>query len=454
MSSQIASIQKSLTLHQTAKEETASATGNSPVVRRKRFIRRTVIGDFIVVAGALLLLGRLASPADPFWLSVNPTPFLLIPILLGGRYGPATGLGSGLLAVIGIVWYHAHLGTPVAKFFGSHAFTLACFPILGLICGEIHAFFKSKSLALARRCEELEEKCGQSGANLELFADSNLMLQKRLAVHGVRMNSLDSELRRLLGPGVEDFYAESLALLNRVTDVSEAAIYSVDGIKLKRQALFGNGDDLPEEIRADKVEIIDQAIVEKQMVTCRELWGDTPQLFSNYLAAIPWFDPHSNLIAMLVIRRLPFHCATWHHFAQIETICEWISQFAHLRSDSNSPKTGESYERLVELCVDTHRKHALPSAAAYFVAKENNTLTQKQLQEAISPLLRDTDLATRLSESGANLAVLMPMEGRREAEQLAAQVAADLAEQVDSHLTQTEDLDSAERFLGRLTGHE
>ena len=43
----------------------------------------------------------------------------------------------------------------------------------------------------------------------------------------MRFTSLDSEMRRLLAPSENDLFTDALALLNRVTDISEAAIYTL-----------------------------------------------------------------------------------------------------------------------------------------------------------------------------------------------------------------------------------
>ena len=422
-----------------------------PVTRRRtRLLRRSFAGDTIAIALALGAANYFLFRGDPCWLNSNPTPLLLLPILIGGRYGSFAGLLTGLLTTGAVFGVMHLLGTRPAALLETNTLALAAFPITGLLCGEIHSFFKANAIALSERCDQLEVQHGRASANLELYADSNIALQKRLAVHGVRFTSLDSELRRLLAPSDNDLYSESLALLNRVTDISEAAIYSLDGRELKREALLGNGDELPDTLRSDKVEIIDQALAEKQMVTCRELWGNTPQLFSRHLAAIPWLDPHGEVGAVLLIRRLPFHCVTWQNFAQIETICAWISQYAQLKIDAASPAGEDAYERTVALCIDTHQKHALPSAGVHFVAADDQRITQKKLQDALTPHLRATDVTTRLVGDRPNLAVLLPMEGRREAERLVAQINASLEVPLHTKLTQTKGLDSTERFMRRL----
>ena len=81
---------------------------------------------------------------------------LLLPMLIGGRYGPAAGVGVGLAtsaAVIGIMYA---LGTTPEKIFASYPLTLAALPVAGLICGEIHGFFSRKLGSLAERCSFLK----------------------------------------------------------------------------------------------------------------------------------------------------------------------------------------------------------------------------------------------------------------------------------------------------------
>ena len=127
--------------------------------------------------------------------------------------------------------------------------------------------------------------------------------------------------------------------------------------------------------------------------------------------------------------------------------------------DANSPveeSPGLALERRIErsqnvaLCVETHRKHALPSAAVRFVARTGKRGSQKNLQDAVTPLLRSTDLTTHRGGEHPNLTVLLPMEGRSEAERLIEQVTSNLDMELDANLSQTEDFDSTERFMERL----
>ena len=453
MPSQSASIQKSLTVSEHPNTATKPLTRPStPSVcqkrKRKSVFRRSLVGDLIVISLGLGLINYLLFRSDPFWFKTNPTPILLLPILIGGRYGSGAGLFTGLLTSAAAFGLFNHLGTAPAALLELHPTALVSFPIIGLLCGEIHSFFNAKTIALADRCEELEFASSRSSADLELYADSNLALQRRLAVHGVRFTSLDTELRRLLAPSENSLHSDTLALLNRVSEISEAAIYSI-GKKnvLTREALIGNGDELPETLRADKVEIIEQAIAERQMVTCRDLWGDTPQLFSRHLAAIPEIDPHGEVRAILVIRRLPFHCINWQHFAQIETICAWVSVYGNAR-DAELTDAENSFEKTAELCISTHNRHALPSVAVRLEPGDEQQISQKKLEQIIAPHLRSTDLYQAIEGEKPAVAVLLPMEGKAGAEQVVNSIGADLK----ATYVETESTDSTEQFMEKLTG--
>ena len=455
MPSQTASIQKSLTLTKppSAKQSGSgdlTRSGSGSVKRRSRPLRRSFIGDTIAISIILAATNYLLFRGDPCWLNSNPTPLLLLPILIGGRYGSGAGLFAGLLATGAVFGVMHLLGITPGALVESHVLALAAFPIIGLLCGEIHSFFKAKTLALSERCDQLESLHGRASANLELYADSNNDLQRRLAVHGVRFTSLDSEIRQLMTPSKNDLFTDALSLLNRVTDISEAAFYSV-GKKgqLTREALLGNGDELPETLSPKKVDIIAEAIAEKEMVTCRGLWEKTPLLSSRHLAAIPLMDPHGEVGAILLVRRLPFHCVTWQHFAQIETICQWIANVAGT-SQRSSGESQRDFKQTVELCFDAYRKHALPSTAIHFIAKEDSKLTQERLDKIVTPLLRKIDVTDERTGKQPNLAVILPMEGLSEAERLADQVCSAADEELDFEILESEGFESLEKFLSRL----
>jgi hypothetical protein len=76
------------------------------------------IRDMLLVGCLLGSLNWLVTRGDFGWMGLNPTPWLLLPALLGGRYGVGPGLLAGLCAAISVavVQSSAHNTT-------AHAFT-------------------------------------------------------------------------------------------------------------------------------------------------------------------------------------------------------------------------------------------------------------------------------------------------------------------------------------------
>ncbi|MEY4199785.1 MAG: hypothetical protein RLZZ265_1525, partial [Verrucomicrobiota bacterium] len=61
--------------------------------------------DLTVIAGLLLIVNGFFAPRDFGWLHLHPTPWLLLPVLMGCRYGFGSGMAgaavAGLVVTIG-----------------------------------------------------------------------------------------------------------------------------------------------------------------------------------------------------------------------------------------------------------------------------------------------------------------------------------------------------------------
>ena len=90
---------------------------------------------FVAFFALLALVNYVIVPGDAGWFGVNPTPFLLIPVLLGVRYGFSAGLSAGLLTVLLLVAgrYVAGQGISLTE----HRYTLISFPLFGVLLGQV-----------------------------------------------------------------------------------------------------------------------------------------------------------------------------------------------------------------------------------------------------------------------------------------------------------------------------
>jgi len=108
-------------------------------------VSRVAAIDAVVLAAILVALNFWLAPADPGWLKVNPSPYLLLPILIGGRFGFLPGIGAGIFSVAIIVagqWWWKKVD-PVSSLI-SERYVYSCLVLAGGICGELQHFFSGK----------------------------------------------------------------------------------------------------------------------------------------------------------------------------------------------------------------------------------------------------------------------------------------------------------------------
>ena len=92
--------------------------------------RRFAVVDFLALVVVLGVLNALISRGDPGWFTLNPTPWLVVPAVLGVRYGFAAGVLSGL-ATAGLL-LGARIWWQPAESFADHKFLYASLPLFGV----------------------------------------------------------------------------------------------------------------------------------------------------------------------------------------------------------------------------------------------------------------------------------------------------------------------------------
>jgi hypothetical protein len=80
---------------------------------------RTLL-DTVVIGGVLTAINWLTGRADPGWMLLNPTPWLLLPLLVGARYGLWAGTMAGGLAAAGVLFVPHRLDGGESLLFHGH----------------------------------------------------------------------------------------------------------------------------------------------------------------------------------------------------------------------------------------------------------------------------------------------------------------------------------------------
>ncbi len=398
----------------------------------------------VAVVDALLMVGLLAGInlatvgwRDWGWMELNPTPWLLVPLFMGARYGFGWGVASGT-AVAGMIYAGraVHVirhdeALALADVFTEHLYFFLILPGIGFLTGETQGLLSRKLRNAESQLAETATKEEHLRADLDIAEEARFQVQERLALLGAEQGNLDRQLRGLFEPAAGPVFPGLLRILRDVGGVTDAAMYAVDGPKLSRIAAIGSSDRLPESLFVSEVEMARLAIDRRSLTTIKELWQDAPDQNGDFVAALP-LQGTAGVTVLLLIHRMQFLGTTWRNFNRIQMVCQWVARLVELRGQtaaSPARQTGEAgalvvaeaaLERTLEQAAATRRDWNLPSTLAVFEFKESVPETVAQLlPQAVGSVMRPTDVGSLVSCEGKPVfKVLLPMEGMSEAKAL------------------------------------
>ena len=381
--------------------------------------------DAVTIAGMLALMNFLTARTDPGWMALNPTPWILLPLLTGARYGFRWGFLSGAAASLCLLATLLLTSGSVA----AHSLLFLALPTIGLVAGEAHALFATRLAERDDAVESLTTQRDHLGTDLEVAEDARHQLQERLALLNADTAALDLQMRALFEPGAGPVFPHLLRLLRDTAGVTDAALYQINGTQLSRTALLGAVEALPESLQLDGTEIAHLAVTRQSLVTCRQVWATVPAQNSPWLAALPWPSASGPSRYLLLIHRMNFQSVNWRTFSRIQMICRWVAQFMELRrlDGTTEPTAGpllvtpEVFRRTAADAAAAHREHSLPSTTVAFRLAPGATPEHAaRLGMLIAPQLRTTDLATQYPDG--TIEVLLTFDGPRDADRFTQRV--------------------------------
>jgi len=401
--------------------------------------------DAMVLAVILVALNLWITPTDPGWLKINPSPYLLLPLLMGGRFGFLPGIGAGFLSVIMIMaaQYWLKKVDPISSLHAER-YIYSCLVLTGGICGELQHFFNGKLKHLTGIQATFDQRITKLDNELYLLREAKLEVDRIIATHDSGLSALDTEIRELYLVNDEQFYQQVLALLNRQAHVADAAIYLIQpGHQLVRQAIIGNENFLPQELAPSDAEMALLAIEKKTAVSISEFWKLGATRPEPYLICLPILDADDNPMAVLTITGMPFFSLNRKSVHLITVICKWASKVIQVK------KTAEGNFRMVdgvqkqkiftetilrrnlELASLSHQTHHLPSTLIFFSLPGKALDLQPAFERAIISSVRAGDFAAQLDFGFPNLAVLLPLTGERTAQHGATAALAQISQDAE-----------------------
>ncbi len=363
----------------------------APLVKRTSAWRSTPV-DALILLALLIAANWFLGHDDPGWQRTNPTPWLLLPFFLGGRYGAAAGLVGALLATAAVLVLQWALGnmTPQALFTAKPYFFLSF--VIGAAVGTVvHRLVTGPAEQLRRHAISLADRNQRLEEDGALYRANEEKLQQALLLHGADNVSLHGEIQRLFAGDRDRFDHALLDLFVREFGIIAAALYRDDTGRhssLTRTAATGGDESaFPEKLPDPGAPLADAALAGGQLATWKSQWdGGVPTRESEevsaskpHLAAIPWRQSAATSPsprAILLIGRMEFGKIRWDAFAGIEAVLAWClgrQEPAALAGDAAVDHETrilpqEAFAAQIEVAHRLESRHHLPGRLILFAA--------------------------------------------------------------------------------------
>jgi hypothetical protein len=391
---------------------------------------KSVLLDAALIAGTLVGANFLFGRDALGWTALNPSPYLLLPLLLGGRYGFTVGMLAGLSASALVATLQ--LASGAGTFFsalGAAPFLHASLVFLGGVSGELYGWFRRERAQATAQLDKLQTSVRRLDNDVRYLRGVKDELDRVVAARDGEVSSLDAELRRLYATARDELPAATLQFLKRQIRLADAAIYSVGGRgePLARIAVLGREDHLPETLPLSASKMVKLALERGSLVVLPELLQQKePPPHERLLLVAPLRDAHGRTLALLAIAGMPFINFNAQIANLVALICGWAGEVFDLSTGATTGRyrlvkgresqrifTREHFRHLLALSFEANQGHRLPSSVVVFHLRGAPSAEQARFEAVISSAIRAGDYAAELGHSEPHLAVLLPLVGER-----------------------------------------
>lgn len=473
--------------------------------------------DLAVLTGLLLVVNGFFASGGIGWTHLHPTPWLLLPILMGCRYGFASGMAGAGVAILVVAFgffqqtevyatnspeqqrailekranqvaiivldgrparalaqpQTRQLDVMLGVLVRHHGYLFAAMLAVGGICGQIQRGFKSHEILVTAQAERAAERLKKLDTDIFLLREAKAELERLLATRDAELSTLDAEIRRLFDSEGDELWQDILLLLNRQARVSDAAIYTLadQGQTLVRKGLLGSVRSLGAHLAVKDVEMAGLALKSKAPVTIPEFWQRAVAEQRDYLMVVPLLDSHDQPLAMLIVTGMPFISLTKKTVHLVALICRWASRVAEVEAQPDTTSrvvegvagqrvfTEQFFRQNVQLAFDSWQRHSLPSAVVLFAAARESKAKQAKVEALIMANIRGGDFPAEIGLPIPHLAVLLPLCGERGVGIFADRILAacrkdpELGAHLKAHVVNLDTVTSLDQLWADLTRH-
>lgn len=373
-------------------------------------------------------LNVIAFPDRLGWHGIHPNPYLLIPVLLGGRYGSGVGLYAACATVLlfGLYNYAENSVVYPEAFLRDNAVLFLSFFIFALASGEVQIFFRKKAGSVELLLEASRTKLTSLDRDIRRIVRVNRELQERLLVSDNRSFAMDLEIRSLYECRVDELWEKALIVLERTEQVSCAALYGPPGEDgtLPLRGSIGGEARLNKPMTPGDSALVAESLSRGEMTVLPDLLGRGVGQSEEFLFAKPLFAEELGLIGLLVVARMPFLRLDAQALSRIDLTMDWISEILFLRTSSdigdafiegieNKKLLSPSHLRkMITLSVAAWRELRVPSCLVTVTA-DPSTCEPDKLLALVNRRVRAGDFLCRVEGRRPNAVLLLPFTSER-----------------------------------------
>ncbi len=234
----------------------------------------------LVIATNILLF-----PDRPGFIGLNPHPYLIVVLLMSGRFGLREGLLAAFVASLILCFYvileNRPYFTPDLLTQTPVLLSLVSFFLAALIVGEMRGFAKSYERTLLRENRQLRAAKARLEEQLEIVTQVKEELENRIIGQEQTVLSLYQATKALETLDEHEFYQALTELAARFTGATRVTLFMVDYSTetLQQVAQYGWDEEIHEPLKLPLDEgIFDEVLRHNQLLTIKEISDDAQKL--------------------------------------------------------------------------------------------------------------------------------------------------------------------------------
>ncbi len=257
-------------------------------------------------------------PDSPGFQGLNPHPYLIVVLLVAGRFGRWEGLMATFIAGLILVVY-AYLDS--APYFhwsmlaeSSFLISLVSFFLAALIVGEMRGFNKSFERAIVKENSELKQENSKLKEQLEIITIIKEELENRIVGQEETVHSLYQATKSLETLDEKQFYSSLTQLTSRFTGATKVSLHVIDypNDNVIRVARYGyeDSEDVYQKLPL-KSDIFKVILNSNKLMTIKDISDDDKifdawQKSKNRAYAYVPISMGSVIVGILTVDDIPF----------------------------------------------------------------------------------------------------------------------------------------------------